>query len=139
MPDMAFTLWIIEFEEKCTCLTSFFSIFRLESPYAKSVKVKVICHGNVVHYRNDKQEDRQLLNAVIADHNQAVKCTSYDVQKFNRFVEGKTIIIRNCIKKTANIVVTTNTKVFPSGNIAVLVAIEREGRIFTLFKDMKLI
>ena len=110
-----------------------------QSPYAKSVKVKVICHGDVVHYRNDKQEDRQLLNAVIADHNQAVKCTSYDVQKFNRFVEGKTIIIRNCIKKTANIVVTTNTKVFPSGNIDVLVAIEREGRIFTLFKDMKLI
>ena len=66
-----------------------------QSPYAKSVKVKVICHGDVVHYRNDKQEDRQLLNAVIADHTQAVKCTIYDVQKFNRFVEGKTIIIRN--------------------------------------------
>jgi len=96
-----------------------------QSPYAKSVKVKVICHGDVVHYRNDKQEDRQLLNAVIADHTQAVKCTIYDVQKFNRFVEGKTIIIRNCIK-TENIVVTTNTKVFPAGNIDVPVAIERE-------------
>jgi uncharacterized protein YqjF (DUF2071 family) len=70
-----------------------------QSPYAKSVKVKVICNGDALHYRNDKQEDRQLLNAVIADHTQAVKCTIYDVQKFNRFVKGKTIIIRNCIKE----------------------------------------
>jgi 3D (Asp-Asp-Asp) domain-containing protein len=99
-----------------------------QSPYAKSIKVKVICQSDIVHYRNDKHEDRQLLNAVIADNTQAVKCTIYDVQKFNRFIEGNTIIIINCNKKTESIVVTANTKVFPSGNIDVPVAIEREGR-----------
>ena len=97
-----------------------------QSPYAKSIKVKVICHSNIVRCRNDKQEDRQLLNAVIADNTQAVKCTIYDAQKFNRF-EGNTVIIRNCIKKPDSIVVTANTKVFPSGNIDIPVAIEREG------------
>ena len=99
-----------------------------QSPYAKSIKVKVICQSDIVHYRNDKHEDRQLLNAVIADNTQAVKCTTYDVQKFNRFIEGNTIIIINCNKKTESIVVTANIKVFPSGNIDVPVSIEREGR-----------
>jgi hypothetical protein len=94
----------------------------------KKHKVKVVCHSDIVRYRNDKQEDRQLLNAVIADITQAVKCTIYDAQKFNRFIEGNSVIIRNCIKKPDSIVVTANTKVFPSGNIDIPVAIEREGR-----------
>ena len=54
-----------------------------------------------------------------------LKCTIYDAQKFNRFVEGNNIIIRNCIKKTDSVVVTTNTKVFPSRNINVPGSIER--------------
>ena len=99
-----------------------------QSPYAKSIKVKVVCHSDIVRYRNDKQEDRQLLNAVIADSTKAVKCTIYDAQKFNRFIEGNSVIIRNCIKKPDSIVVTANTKVFPSGNIDIPVASEREGR-----------
>ena len=88
-----------------------------QSPYAKSIKVKVICQSDIVHYRNDKHEDRQLLNAVIADNTQAVKCTIYDVQKFNRFIEGNTIIIINCNKKTESIVVTANTKCSLQGTL----------------------
>jgi len=78
MPDMAFTftMWKIEFAEKYPWLTSsFFFHFQTtlrdlmqqhgQSSYAKSIKVKVICHSDIVHYRNDKQEDRQLLNAVL--------------------------------------------------------------------------
>jgi hypothetical protein len=33
-----------------------------QSPYPKSLKVKDICHGAVINYRND----RQVLNDVIA-------------------------------------------------------------------------
>lgn len=50
-------------------------------------------------------------------------CT--EIQSFCR---GEDHYHKKLIKKTANIVVTTNTMVFPSGKIYVLVAIEREGR-----------
>ena len=91
-----------------------------------------------MHYKNDKQEDRQLLNVVIADSTQEVKTTIYDAQKFNRFIDGNTIIIRNCSKKPESILVTANTKVFPSGNIDVPVAIEREGRAILFYPPARL-
>lgn len=97
-------------------------------PYTKSFKVLVVCKDPEKMYVNEAKEERFLINCVVADATKAVKCTVYDRTKFSRFQEGNTIIIRNVIKKTDNIVVTANSKVFPTGNIEVPQDVVDEGR-----------
>ena len=76
MPDMAFTftLWIIEFEEKYTCITSFLPFWNYSkrvNAAAWTVSIYKKCKsegymtGDVINYRNDRQDDRQFLTTVI--------------------------------------------------------------------------
>lgn len=88
-------------------------------PYTKSMKVFVVCADPEKQYVNEANEQKALVNCVIADETSAVKCTVYDKTKFGRFKEGATVILRNVIKKIDNIVVTSNSKVFPTGKIEV--------------------
>lgn len=88
-------------------------------PYTKSLKVKMICKENEFAYKNDKDEDKVLINCAAADSSKAVKCTVYDSAKFPRFKAGQSLILRNIIKKPDTVVVITNTKVFPTAAVAV--------------------
>ncbi|XP_078327836.1 uncharacterized protein LOC144623312 [Crassostrea virginica] len=88
-------------------------------PYTKSLKVKVIARETEFSYKNERNEERVLVNCAVADESAAVKCTVYDGSKFSRFAEGKSIILRNIIKKVDAVVVTTNTKVFPCADVDV--------------------
>lgn len=97
-------------------------------PYTKSLKVKVICKKNEFAYKNDKGEDRVLINCAVADSSKAVKCTVYDRAKFPRFKAGQSLILRNIIKKPDTVVVTTNTKVFPTAAVEVPEHIETQAR-----------
>ncbi|XP_056014049.1 uncharacterized protein LOC130052602 [Ostrea edulis] len=98
-------------------------------PYTKSLKVKVIAREKEFSYKNEKNEDRVLVNCAVADKSTAIKCTVYDASKFPRFTEGKSIILRNIIKKVDAVMVTTNTKVFPCGDVGVPNEIVRKAQI----------
>ncbi|XP_062595983.1 uncharacterized protein LOC134257373 [Saccostrea cucullata] len=99
-------------------------------PYTKSLKIQVVAITDVVNYRNDKNESKSLMNAAVVDHSKAVKCTIYDSTKFPRFKEGQYLILRNVIKKTDGVVVTSNTKVFTCAPFAfeIPAAIQQRGR-----------
>ncbi|KAJ8313568.1 hypothetical protein KUTeg_008129 [Tegillarca granosa] len=98
-------------------------------PYTKSLKVRVISREKEFSYKNKKNEERVLVNSAIADATRAVKCTIYDSSKFARFKEGQSIILRNIIKKSDAVVVTTNTKVFPCTQVDVPENIVSQARI----------
>lgn len=98
-------------------------------PYTKSLKVKVIAREKEFSYKNEKNEDRVLVNCAVADKSTAIKCTVYDASKFPRFTEGKSIILRNIIKKVDAVMVTINTKVFPCGDVGVPNEIVRKAQI----------
>ncbi|KAJ8319356.1 hypothetical protein KUTeg_004447 [Tegillarca granosa] len=98
-------------------------------PYTKSLKVRVISREKEFSYKNEKNEERVLVNSAIADATRAVKCTIYDSSKFARFKEGQSIILRNIIKKSDAVVVTTNTKVFPCTQVDVPENIVSQARI----------
>ncbi|XP_062597814.1 uncharacterized protein LOC134259230 [Saccostrea cucullata] len=99
-------------------------------PYTKSLKIQVVAITDVVNYRNDKNESKSLMNAAVVDHSKAVKCTIYDSTKFPRFKEGQYLILRNVIKKTDGVVVTSNTKVFTCApfEFELPAAIQQRGR-----------
>ena len=54
-------------------------------PYTKSLKVKVIAREPGYSYKNERNEERVLVNCAVADESAAVKCTVYDGSKFSRF------------------------------------------------------
>lgn len=56
-----------------------------------------------------------------------MKCTVYDGTKFQRFGDGQSLILRN-IKKPDAIVVTTNTKMFPTAAVDVPEHIATQAR-----------
>ena len=88
-------------------------------PYQKSLKVKVSAAEAVFNYRNEKGEEKSLVNAAICDESMAVKYTIYDQARFGRFRKGASIIVRNVIKNADSIVITSATKVFPISELAV--------------------
>jgi hypothetical protein len=91
--------------------------------------VKVLCSDPPTTYFNDKKEQRELMNAVVADTSKAVKCVIYDAKKFHRFKADNTVILRNIIRKPDGIAVTSATVVFPAGNIlSIPPDMEKEGR-----------
>lgn len=97
-------------------------------PYQKSLKLQVVAHNEEQTYINEKKENRTLVHAAVADASKAVKCTIYDAGKFPRFKTGKSLIVSNVIKKQDSIVVTTATKVFPTGDIQVPDHLKQQGR-----------
>ena len=100
-----------------------------QAPYLKSIKCKVVAVDRVLNYKNDKQEDKKLLNVAVCDTTLAVKTTVYDEAKFEKFVVGKCLILRNVIRKPNAIVVTSATKVFPTSEIDNIPdAVEEKGR-----------
>ena len=81
--------------------------------------MKVIARETEVSYKNERNEECDLVNCAVADEYAVVKCTVYDGSKFSRFAEGKSIILRNIIKKEDKVVVYTNTKVFACADMGV--------------------
>ena len=98
-------------------------------PYIKSLKVKVIARETKFSCKNERNEERVLVNCAVADESAAVKCTVYDGSKFSRFAEGKSIIRRNIIKKVDAVVVTTNTKVFSCSDVDVPDEVVKKAQI----------
>ena len=89
-------------------------------PYQKSLKVKVAAVEALFNYRNEKGEEKSLVNAAICEESMVVKCTIYDQAKFGRFRKVASIIVRNVITKADFIVITSATKVlFPISELAV--------------------
>lgn len=74
--------------------------------------MKAIRKENEFAYKNNKEEDRVLINCAVADSSKAVKCTVYDSAKFPRFKAGQSLILGNTTKKPDIVVVSTNTNVF---------------------------
>ncbi|XP_048740571.2 uncharacterized protein LOC125654622 [Ostrea edulis] len=98
------------------------------SPYPKKVTVKVLYADPATTYFNDKKEKRELMNTVLADSTKAVKCVVYDSKKFHRFTPGKTIILRNIIRKPEGIDVTSATVIFPAAkSLSLPPSMEKEG------------
>lgn len=97
-------------------------------PYQKSLKLQVVAHNEEQTYINEKKENRTLVHAAVADATKAVKCTIYDAAQFPRFKTGKSLIVRNVIKKQDSIVVTTATNVFPTRDIQVPDHLKQQGR-----------
>ena len=61
---------------------------------------------SVTAYKNDREEDKALMNTAIGDSSGAVKCAVYDSTKFPRFIEGQCLILRNAIEMLEQIAVT---------------------------------
>ena len=99
-----------------------------QTPYHKSLKVKVVAKDDITQYKNANNEEKSLLNTAIADGTHAIKCVVYDKAKFGRFIVGQMLILRNVIRKEGLISVTTNTKVFPAQGVVVPPQIEEAGK-----------
>lgn len=87
----------------------------------------MICKENEFAYKNGKGEDRVLINCAVADSSKAVRCTVNDCAKCPRFKSGQRLILRNIIKTPDTVVVTTNTKVFPTAAVEVPEHIETQA------------
>ncbi|KAJ8317193.1 hypothetical protein KUTeg_005097 [Tegillarca granosa] len=86
---------------------------RGQAPYnKKSLKVNVFCTDNIRSYKNDQGHEKKSLNVAIGDATMAMKCIIYDEVKFPKFKKGATLILKNIIKKTDAIVVTSALKAF---------------------------
>lgn len=79
----------------------------------KSLKVVAICTNNIRAYKNDKGEDKKVLNVAVGDAAMALKFVIYDQQKMSKFVPGNILVLKHIIKKQDNIVITKTSKIFP--------------------------
>lgn len=89
------------------------------APYQKTLKVKVMAGDPIKTFTNEKGEEKKVLNIAIADNTKAVKAVVYDDTKFARLTVGKSIMIRNIIKKENHIVITNQTKIFTTQEVHV--------------------
>lgn len=93
---------------------------RGQAPYnKKSLKVQVMATDSIRSYKNDQGQEKKSMNVAIGDSSMALKCVVYDESKFSKFKQGATLILKNIIKKTDAIVVTSASKVFPTVKIMV--------------------
>ncbi|KAJ8310180.1 hypothetical protein KUTeg_012045 [Tegillarca granosa] len=93
---------------------------RGEAPYnKKSLKVQVITTDSIRSYKNDQGQEKKSMNVAIGDSSMALKCIVYDETKFSKFKQGATLILKNIIKKTDAIAVTSASKIFPTVKIEV--------------------
>lgn len=93
---------------------------RGQAPYnKKSLKVQVIAADSIRSYKNDQGQEKKSMNVAIGDNSMALKCIVYDETKFSKFKQGATLILKNIIKKTDAIAVTSASKIFPTVKIEV--------------------
>lgn len=93
---------------------------RGQAPYnKKSLKVQVIAADSIRSYKNDQGQEKKSMNVAIGDSSMALKCIVYDETKFSKFKQGATLILKNIIKKTDAIAVTSASKIFPTVKIEV--------------------
>ncbi|KAJ8321937.1 hypothetical protein KUTeg_000408 [Tegillarca granosa] len=85
------------------------------SSHQKSLKITVIARSsNTIQYRNAKGENRECLMVAVADQTRSAKLYIYEPKFFERFVVSKTVILKNFIIKPDEIVVTRNSRVYPT-------------------------
>lgn len=100
------------------------------APYAKPLRVKVVARGEVSHY-TVQGDSRQCLSIALSDGNEVVRGLAFDPSKFSRFLFGKSVVLRDIIRKIEDgrktIVITKTTKVFMTSEIEVPDAHQVEG------------
>ncbi|XP_052251125.1 uncharacterized protein LOC127858194 [Dreissena polymorpha] len=97
-------------------------------PYDKSARGRVVFASSPETYTNANGETKQSKSVAIADDKKAVKVVSYDPTQFNKLVEGKTIMLRNFIRRDGYIILTRTSRLFPTQEIEVPDSRVQEGK-----------
>ncbi|KAH3702074.1 hypothetical protein DPMN_077075 [Dreissena polymorpha] len=96
-------------------------------PYDKSARGRVVFASSPETYTNATGETKQSKSVAIADDKKAVKVVSYDPTQFNK-LEGKTIMLRNFIRRDGYIILTRTSRLFPTQEIEVPDSKIQEGK-----------
>ncbi|KAH3874413.1 hypothetical protein DPMN_037656 [Dreissena polymorpha] len=97
-------------------------------PYDKSARGRVVFASSPETYTNANGETKQSKSVAIADDKKAVKVVSYDPTQFNKLIEGKTIMLRNFIRRDGYIILTRTSRLFPTQEIEVPDSRVQEGK-----------
>ncbi|KAH3753786.1 hypothetical protein DPMN_188436 [Dreissena polymorpha] len=97
-------------------------------PYDKSARGRVVFASSPETYTNANGETKQSKSVAIADDKKAVKVVLYDPTQFNKLVEGKTIMLRNFIRRDGYIILTRTSRLFPTQEIEVPDSKVQEGK-----------